>query len=287
MVAKDLIHFQAEKFTGVLCKAMFFILVIFVFIILPPTLIYYVEDSWTYLDCVYYALVSLTTIGFGDLTIAQGEQEERLGTWMFAYKGFIVVWLIFGLGCTSMNNNMLAESIIKYSNKPGNFSIISLFMSILTNSLTKTDTEECEYDMISQTHTTRRVSDPCISFSARGHFMQNLLMGKKIARGRSVKIPPVITYDAREDCERLQIFNDMHNTELIDLRKKGPELQQRIANQGLQVTNSAAEDELISLRKENSELKKAIEGLQIANSVPGPRLSRSCEGKMSFGDEAE
>ena len=88
-----------------------------------------------------------------------------------------------------------------------------------------------------------------------------------------MKIPAVITYDAREDCEGLQIINDIHNTELIDLKKKGPELQQRIANQGLQVTNSAAEDELISLRKENSELKKAIEGLQIANSVAGPRLS--------------
>ena len=238
----------------------FFILAILIFIILPSTLIYYVEGGWTYLDCVYYALVSLTTIGFGDLTIAQGEQEERFGAWMLVYKGFIVVWLIFGLGCTSMNNTLLAESIKKTSNNLGNFSIIPLFMSIPTRAVTQADTEEYKYDMSSLTRTTRRVSDPCISFSARGHFKRNLLMGREIARGRSLKIPAVVTYDAREDNEGPHIIND-----LIDLRKKFTE--QRIANQGLQVSINATDDELITLRKECTELKKAIEVLQITNIV--------------------
>ena len=206
-----IIHFQAEKFTGVICKAVFFILVILIFIILPSTLFYYVEDNWTYLDCVYYISVSLTTIGFGDLTTAQGEQE-RFGMWIFAYNGFTVVWLILGLGFISMNNSLLADSIKKISSKFGNFSIIPLLMPIPT----RTEVDNEEYDMSTLMHTTRRASDPCISFSARGSlFKPNLQTEREIARARSLKIP------AKRKINRdpLQIMIELReeSTELSDL----------------------------------------------------------------------
>ena len=246
---------------------MFFILVILIFIILPSTLFYYVEGNWTYLDCVYYTFVSLTTIGFGDLITAQGEQE-RFGMWIFAYNGFTVVWLIFGLGFISMNNTLLADRIKNISNRLGNFSIIPLFMTIPTHD--QSNTEEYEvHEMNILTHTARRVTDPGISFSARAHcshFKPNL----QIARGRSLKIPAVITYDISKDNEGLQIVNEMHKAELIDLRKECAEL--RMAKQGLQVTNNAAEAELITLREKCMELRKANNGLQITNSVAEAEL---------------
>ena len=38
-----------------------------VFIMLPAIIFRFVEVSWTYLDSVYFAFITLTTIGFGDL----------------------------------------------------------------------------------------------------------------------------------------------------------------------------------------------------------------------------
>ena len=58
------------------------------FIIIPSTVFYFVEGGWSYLDCVYYAYVSLTTIGYGDLYNEHHgkEVEAQLGVWIWAYQ---------------------------------------------------------------------------------------------------------------------------------------------------------------------------------------------------------
>ncbi len=37
-----------------------------IFILLPSVAFYLIEDGWTYLDSVYFAFITLATIGFGD-----------------------------------------------------------------------------------------------------------------------------------------------------------------------------------------------------------------------------
>ena len=183
-------------------------------IILPSTLFYYVEGTWTYLDCVYYTFVSLTTIGFGDLTHAKGEQA-KLGKWIFAYKGFTIVWLIFGLGFISMNNILLANMIKEIANRLRNFNIIPQFMSIPGG--TQAGAKKSEgYEMNIFTKTARSASEPVIYFSACGSHCKQNLRARKICKGRSLKVPPVITYDMSEDKEDQMIIN----AELNDLRKK-------------------------------------------------------------------
>ena len=44
-----------------------------IFLLLPSVLFRYIETDWTYLDSVYYAFISLATIGFGDLV--NGEHD--------------------------------------------------------------------------------------------------------------------------------------------------------------------------------------------------------------------
>ena len=72
------------------CKGTFFKVLflaapgITTFIILPSAVFYFVESGWSYLDCVYYAFVSLTTIGYGDLYNEHHgkEVEAQLGVWI-------------------------------------------------------------------------------------------------------------------------------------------------------------------------------------------------------------
>jgi hypothetical protein len=37
-----------------------------VFMLIPAVVFWHIEDGWTYLDCLYFSFVTLTTIGFGD-----------------------------------------------------------------------------------------------------------------------------------------------------------------------------------------------------------------------------
>ena len=69
-----------------------------------PSLVFYrVEDNWTFIDSLYYTFVSLSTIGFGDVVNSHHghEAEEKLGTWLWVYRSFTMMWLVLGLSLKS------------------------------------------------------------------------------------------------------------------------------------------------------------------------------------------
>ena len=49
-----------------------------VFVFIPATVFYYVETAWSYLDSVYYAFITLTTIGFGDFVTGDRTLEQQI-----------------------------------------------------------------------------------------------------------------------------------------------------------------------------------------------------------------
>ena len=85
-----------------------------IFVLLPSALFYHVEPGWTYLDSVYYASVSITTIGLGDFVSASNlEVEAKFGSWMGLYQSFTMVWLLCGLGYAVMITEKLRKAVRK------------------------------------------------------------------------------------------------------------------------------------------------------------------------------
>ncbi|KAI9562265.1 hypothetical protein GHT06_013230 [Daphnia sinensis] len=77
-----------------------------VFLAIPAGLFTIVE-GWDYVDSFYYAFVTLTTIGFGDLVAGQHD----IGQWTWVYRSFIIIWILFGLGYLIMVINIITKGL--------------------------------------------------------------------------------------------------------------------------------------------------------------------------------
>ena len=71
------------------------------------TILYSTQEGWTYFESCYYCFITLTTIGFGDLTpdqknTADGEQRIALCS----------LYLLFGIAMIAMSFNLLQEEVI-------------------------------------------------------------------------------------------------------------------------------------------------------------------------------
>ena len=84
-----------------------------IFIVLPSVVFYLVEGDWTYVDSIYYTFASLATIGFGDFvnSLHGYEVEVKVGKWVWAYRGFTMLWLVFGLSFIYMIHSLVVEEI--------------------------------------------------------------------------------------------------------------------------------------------------------------------------------
>ncbi|XP_044128643.1 potassium channel subfamily K member 16-like [Bufo gargarizans] len=85
---------------------------VFVFLGIPP-LVFSLTEQWTYREGVYYAFISLSTIGFGDYVVGSGPK----GTHPFdGYRALVYFWIMFGLAWLSLLINLLT-SILKDTEK--------------------------------------------------------------------------------------------------------------------------------------------------------------------------
>ncbi|KAK3916115.1 Open rectifier potassium channel protein 1 [Frankliniella fusca] len=87
---------------------MYFCLGFFVFIISPSFIFMYFE-GWQFDMAIYYAFVSLTTIGFGDLVAGQNPYKTDVSYTL--YKVFLIVWLVFGLGYLFMVLGFITDAM--------------------------------------------------------------------------------------------------------------------------------------------------------------------------------
>ncbi|TGZ54335.1 uncharacterized protein Ork1 [Temnothorax longispinosus] len=80
-----------------------------VFIFFPAILFSYFE-KWSYDESVYYAFVTLTTIGFGDFVAGQ-DNTKGSGPFFIMYKIFLICWISFGLGYIVMIMTFIARGM--------------------------------------------------------------------------------------------------------------------------------------------------------------------------------
>ncbi|KAJ8308908.1 hypothetical protein KUTeg_013782 [Tegillarca granosa] len=79
------------KVDGIL-KTIAIALIGLLILILVPSGIFSAVEGWTFGESIYYCVVSLTTVGFGDFVAGSGDTDYRVG-----YRFFIAVWLLIGL----------------------------------------------------------------------------------------------------------------------------------------------------------------------------------------------
>ncbi|XP_067411283.1 potassium channel subfamily K member 16-like [Emydura macquarii macquarii] len=80
----------------------FLVMGILVFLCLP-SLVFKVVEGWSYSEGVYFAFITLSTIGFGDYVI--GKQPDR--NYPSYYRTLVAIWIIFGLAWIALLFNLL------------------------------------------------------------------------------------------------------------------------------------------------------------------------------------
>ena len=83
---------------------------IFIFV---PSIFFVYAEGWDYLSALYFCLISLTTIGFGDLIAGQqsGGQNEDNEFLYGIYRVFLSIWLFFGIAFVATLINVMQTLI--------------------------------------------------------------------------------------------------------------------------------------------------------------------------------
>ncbi|XP_040415540.1 potassium channel subfamily K member 16-like isoform X1 [Cygnus olor] len=75
---------------------------ILVFLCLP-SLFFQITEGWSYSEGIYFAFITLSTIGFGDYVV--GKQPGRI--YFSYYRTLVAIWILFGLAWIALLFNLL------------------------------------------------------------------------------------------------------------------------------------------------------------------------------------
>lgn len=97
----------------IFAKWFLFVVPGFVLFVILPSFVFTHFETWDYEISVYYAFVTLTTIGFGDFaaTFTRARPGDE-GYWYDIYKVFFLVWFFLGLGYVVMINDYLSRYLL-------------------------------------------------------------------------------------------------------------------------------------------------------------------------------
>ncbi|XP_075232450.1 uncharacterized protein LOC142330870 [Lycorma delicatula] len=99
-------HFET-RLSLIMDIIMYLIPGIVFFIIIPSGAFVYFE-GWSFDESIYYAFVTLTTIGYGDYVAGQTGKDKP---WYNVYKVLLIIWFMFGLGYLVMILGFIARAM--------------------------------------------------------------------------------------------------------------------------------------------------------------------------------
>ncbi|XP_071516931.1 potassium channel subfamily K member 4-like isoform X2 [Panulirus ornatus] len=77
-----------------------------VFIFVPGAVFMFLEE-WTYIESIYFAYITLTTIGFGDFVTG----KSFVGATLYVYQICVILWIMIGLGYWVMVANFITKAL--------------------------------------------------------------------------------------------------------------------------------------------------------------------------------
>ncbi|KAG5341138.1 ORK1 protein, partial [Acromyrmex charruanus] len=101
---------ETRKIMGLAAQIFLYLTPGFIVFIFFPAILFSFYERWTYDESVYYAFVTLTTIGFGDLVAGQ-DNTKGSGPLFMLYKIFLICWISFGLGYIVMIMTFIARGM--------------------------------------------------------------------------------------------------------------------------------------------------------------------------------
>ncbi|XP_058254856.1 potassium channel subfamily K member 16-like isoform X2 [Hemibagrus wyckioides] len=93
-----------HKCVEVLAVALFLLMGSLLFLIFPPVIFSFVE-GWSYGEGFYYTFITLSTIGFGDYVVGNGQDKQNVSV----YRCLAAVWIIFALAWLALLLNIGAR----------------------------------------------------------------------------------------------------------------------------------------------------------------------------------
>ncbi|KAJ6645513.1 Open rectifier potassium channel protein 1 [Pseudolycoriella hygida] len=105
-------HHAAIRKVGMISRILMFLLPGIAFFIFLPAFLFSYFENWSYVTSVYYAFITLTTIGFGDyVPTYQNGQARKFGAYFTFYQIFIIFWNVIGVGYFIMIIGFIAKGM--------------------------------------------------------------------------------------------------------------------------------------------------------------------------------
>ncbi|XP_068948173.1 potassium channel subfamily K member 16-like [Petaurus breviceps papuanus] len=93
-----------EKKIKFLTLLFFLMTGILIFLGLPP-IVFHSTEGWTYNEGIYFAFITLSTVGFGDYVV--GVQPGK--QYCSYYRALVAIWILFGLAWIALLFNLLTK----------------------------------------------------------------------------------------------------------------------------------------------------------------------------------